>query len=293
MSPRILSAILATAATSAGGIALHAADSPYLPGAERTSVSLGASRSQYDNFFLGDQKVSNKDAFGSDEKVTQDSISLTGQYGLTKTLAVDLTVGYTRVDFKPVDLTNKGRDDTYLGLTTVTIDEFDPAIAEYHLPTVAIRVGAIIAGSYDSGAIGVPSAAGLGANGAEASLILGKYCTEIKFGLTASVGFRNYVGDVPGQLLWSVGAYQSIVDQVVLSGRLHGSRATTGPDIAGPGFTGYFPGVREEKTEGELSVTYTGMVDSQLGLFAATVIDAGARNTGDATTFGFFVGHLF
>lgn len=293
MSQSILPVILATAVTCAGAAALHAADSPYLPGAQRVSVGLSASRSQYDNFFLGDKKVSNKDAFGSDEKVTQDTVSLNGQYGLTKRVAVDLTVGYTRVDFKPVDLKNKGRDDTYLGLTTIALDEFDPEVAEYNLPTVAVRVGAIIAGSYDVGEIGVPSAPGLGVNGAEASVILGKYFGTIGFGLTASGGFRHYAGAVPGQLLWSVGAYQSIIDQVVLAGRVHGSRSTTGTDIGGPGFTGYFPGVREEKTEGELSVTYTGLTDSQVGLFAATVFDSGARNTGDATTFGFFVGHLF
>ena len=271
-----------------------AADSAYVPKVGGIDTSLTISRSSYNNFYLGDVKVSNKDAFGSDEKVNQSTATLALRYGVNARTAIDVTVGYTSVDFKPLDKKENGLDDTRVGVTTILADEFDDALAQYNLPTVSLRVGAIIKGTYKTGEnVAGPTAPGLGANGAEAAVLFGKYFTSIGFGLNASAGFRYYAENVPGRLLWSAGAYQVIADQVVISGQVQASRAGTGPDIGGPGFTGDFRVVREEKTEGELALTYTGIPDSQFGIFGAKVIGSGNRNVGDATTFGLFLGHLF
>jgi hypothetical protein len=271
-----------------------AADSAYVPRVGGVDTSLTISRSSYDNFYLGDVKVSNQDAFGSNEKVYQGTASLAVRYGVNARTALDVTVGYTSVDFKPLDIKEKGLDDTRLGVTTVLADEFDDALAKYNLPTVSMRIGVIIKGTYNTGeSVAGPTAPGLGANGAEASLLFGKYFASIGFGLTASAGFRYYAEEVPGRLLWSAGAYQVIADQVVVSGQVQASRSGTGPDIGGPGFTGDFRAVREEKAESEIAVAYTGIADSQFGIFGAKTLASGNRNVGDATTYGLFLGHQF
>ena len=273
---------------------LVAADSAYITSEGRFDTSLTASTSSYDTFFLGETKLSNKDAFGSDEKVTQNTVTLAVRYGITSRVGVDLSVGQTAVNFRPQTEKVGGLDDTRIGITSVLVSEFDDVGVDYHLPTISMRIGGIIKGTYDSGADVVgPSAPGLGENGAEAALLFGKYFADIGFGLNASVGFKHYSGEVPGRLLWSAGAYQSVVDQVVLSGQITSERSGSGPDIGGPGFTGDFKAVREEDTQGELSVTYTGLTDTQVGVFGAKCLSFGNRNVGNATTLGIFVGHLF
>ncbi len=266
-----------------------AVDSPWIPAVGSLETNLSYARQSYDRFWLGEKEVSNKDAFGSDKTVVQNTGTLSGRYGINAWLAADLAVGYTSIDFAPLDQTESGINDTRFGVQGLVLDEFNPQFTAS--PTLSVRLGGIIAGTYDTGdqVVG-PSAPGVGSNGIELSAQLGKSCSEIGFGVSSQLGYRwNLTDDVPDALFWSVGAYQSILDQVVVGAAYRVDNSRSGPDIGDPGFT--FPAVRQEKSNVDVNLTYVGYPGCQVGVFGSWAVDG--RNVGKETVYGLFVGHTF
>lgn len=267
--------------------AAHGQYSPYVPANQQIVASPSFVYSTYDEFWAGDQKVDLGAAtpFG---RQNQYYAGVTLEYGMCESFAFDATVGYIWTQFSdgPPGLSpwnDDGLYDTTLGIRWRIIDEFKEE-AKW-VPTVGVRLGGIIAGTYSaqptaSNPVGFPFAPGDGASGVETSLLLGKQLCP-NFGLAADLGWRYRVEDVPQDIFGSFGAYFTI-DWFTASAAYRGSYALSGPDIGQPGFT--FPEVQEINHLVELSVGWMAKTGQSVQIFGA--MNFAGQNTGDKTIIG-------
>lgn len=228
----------------------------------------------YDTFYAGRAKMT------LPEDIVQNTTSLRFDYGIAPRLALDATIGYTKVKFSPGDDSFKrsGRDDSQIGLTYALVEETAEG------PALTWRVGAIIGGNYDVPTSLPPINPGDGADGFETSLAIGK-SFEGGFAIYSEVGYRNRNNGVPDDLFGSVGASQRIGAFNVNVG-YRTTRGQSGGDIGGPGFgTDFgFPGVKEttQFIEGGVSFTDGGGRSYQAGVAQSI---GSIRNSGEATVY--------
>jgi len=256
--------------------------SPYLPAKEQIVASPSFVYSTYDEFWVGDNKVTTKQAgLGSRQNQYYAGVGL--EYGVIENLAVDATIGWVWSEF--VDpppgspsLKDDGLYDTAIGVRYRIVDEFKSD--SKWMPTLGVRLGGIIAGTYSAAPTaanpaGFPFAPGDGASGVETSLLFGKQICS-GFGLAGDFGWRYRTDDVPQDIFGSFGAYANI-DWFIASAAYRGSYALSGPNIGDPGFT--FPEVQEINHLVEVSVGYVAKTGQSIQIFGAKSI--AGQNTGD------------
>lgn len=184
------------------------------------------------------------------DTVDQQSATVSVEYGITTQLALDATVGYTRVDSSTCGkgATDDGFTDSRLGVRYSILDEH--ATSNDWVPTVTLRAGAIIAGTYNEGR---PFSAGDGAHGAEFSALVGKTLGGTGFGVFSELGYRVRENPVPDDLFASVGVYKTL-GSFTLSTVYRHVQSLSGLDIMDPGFT--FPQLKEINQLLEAGVGY-------------------------------------
>jgi hypothetical protein len=250
------------------------AQSPWLPQSGQLVVNPWVTYQSFDRFWFGSDKMD----FPDTDQLT---VLTTLEYGVFEDLALDATVGYTRtIGTRPGAGLDDGLADTQLGVRYRLLDEyrFD---AEW-VPSVALRAGAVIEGTYEENK---PESPGDGASGVEGSLIVGKsFYTEAtgEFGFSGDVGVRAREGSVPEDFFFSSGVYKSFENGLLLSFALRHNQGMSGPDIGDPGFT--FPKVKEIQGNLEYGIGYTDDVGRHVGFFVAHTIYG--RNTGEKLIFG-------
>ena len=139
--------------------------SAYLPLEGRFTLSGSYIFETFDEFWAGRKKMDLPD------DIHQHTVSVGLEYGLLDDVALDLTLGYTRTSFSSVDDLD-GLNDTTLGVRWRMFDEF--RYDSPYIPTLTLRLGGIIEGSYDTVTTGAPNSPGDGASGIETSLLFGK-----------------------------------------------------------------------------------------------------------------------
>lgn len=271
---------LVTLAVSLAAIAGASAQSVWLPEKGQFVVTPGYAYQFYDEFLVGKTKT----------KLPADIVQQTGflslEYGLTPKFAADAIIGYTRIDFDPPGAPNSSRDgldDTRLGLRYRFLDEDLGGRA--WVPAVGLRIGGIIAGTYDIPQTLPPINPGDGANGFETSLLLGKTFGQTGFGAYVDIGYRVRDQDVPDDVFGSAGVFQHLGPVTLSFGYRH-IQGLSGGDIGGPGFgTSYgFPQVKEINQLIEGGIAYTDKGGRSYQFTVAQKIDG--RNTGDKLVFG-------
>ena len=276
---------LASFAIALAANAAHAQLSAYPPARGQLIASVAYQYSRYDEFWVGDNTISLDLATGFREQ-RQHSTFLTLEYGILDNLAIDATVGYSWAEFHDGpsgarDLTDDGLTDTTFGLRYRVLDE-----RNFHgLPTVTLRVGGIIAGTYDDA---FPFSSGDGADGIETSALLGKQlCPGL--GLYGEIGYRWRNNDVPDDLFGAVGLAVTYIKDVTLSVGYRHTESQSGPDIGSPGFgTAFgFPQVKEVDQRIESSLSYTDSGERTYALYFAQTLNG--RNTGEKSVFGLSV----
>jgi hypothetical protein len=272
---------LIPAVVLAAGVSAQAQYSAWLPKQNEFIVTPVFTYSTFDEFWLGDDKMGNPGAVPSknDESLDQYTGYLVLEYGFTERLAADLSVGYTATDteaFVPGGDSDRGLADVMAGLRYRLVDEHSEAA--YGFPTVTIRAGVIIPGTYDEN---FPFSAGDGAHGFETSILLAKEICP-GFGAFGDIGYRVRENDVPDDFLASVGLYAAYRGFSASVAYRH-VQGLSGPDIGDPGFT--FPEVKEivQNVEGGLGYTDSGGRFYQV--FYARTIDG--ENTGQKDIIGF------
>jgi hypothetical protein len=271
---------LATLAVSLSAASGAFAQSVWLPEKGQLVVAPAYAYQTFDEFLAGKTKTT------LPADIVQQTGSIGLEYGLTPKFAVDATIGYTRVDFDPPGAPNTrrdGLDDTRLGLRYRFIDE--DLSGRAWVPAVGVRIGGIIAGTYDVPTTLPPINPGDGANGFETSLLLGKTFGQTGFGAYADLGYRVRDHDVPDDLFGSVGVFKHLGPVTLSFGYRH-IQGLSGGDIGGPGFgTSYgFPQVKEINQLIEGGIAYTDKGGRSYQFTVAQKIDG--RNTGDKLVFG-------
>jgi len=254
------------------------AQSAWLPAEQQFIATPGFSFSTFDRFWMGRTKISNPPNGKSLDQYTG-FVSL--EYGILDNLAADATVGYTATDTDAFggNASDKGLADTMLGLRYRLLDEHNPSCP--WAPTISLRAGAVIAGTYDSNK---PFSAGDGAHAFEGSLLLGKAFGDSGFGLYGEIGYRVRESPVPDDIFGRAGAYQQLGPVTVAAGYRH-VQSRSGLDIGGPGFdpaagrSHGFPAVKEINQLFEGGVSFTDKAGRSYYFSFIKSIDG--RNTGD------------
>jgi hypothetical protein len=245
--------------------------SVWLPGADKLVVTPSYVYQTFDQFWMGAEKVD----LGGD--LFQHTAFLGFDYGLTDDTALDATVGWVWSEADGVfgDNNDDGLTDTTFGLRQRFVDE--SALGLWWVPSLALRVGGIIPGTYDPN---FEFSAGDGVAGAEVSLLGGKsICSG--FGLYGDVGYRYRDGKVPDEWFGSAGLFLSWKFLSATAGYRF-FEGLSGNDIGDTGFT--FPTVKEISQNLEASIGFTDPGGRYYQLFYAHTIDG--RNTGQRDIFG-------
>lgn len=260
------------------------AQSAWIPEQQELRATPGFSFSTFDEFWVGRTKVK------SDGDLDQYSGYVSLEYGILKNLAADATIGYTATDTDAFDTapfggaSDEGLADTYLGLRYRVIDE--RTAGSRWAPTLTLRAGAVIPGTYDSN---LPFSAGDGAHAFEGSVLFGKAIGNFGFGLYGDIGYRVRESPVPDDVFGTVGIYQQIDAFTLTVGYRH-TQGLSGLDIEGAGWdpgagrSSGFPALREitQIVEGGISYTDKGRRNYQITVGRS--VDG--RNTGDRLIVG-------
>lgn len=278
MKSNVVRSIGLTAVLTAAGTSMAQAQSAWLPLEKQFVVTPSYVYQLFDEFWMGPKKVN--PAWSS--AIKQHTVSASVEYGISKNWAADVTFGWTRSEAKFTGGdTLQGMIDTTAGIRYRFLDE--TAVKCPYAPTLTLRFGGILAGSYPT-STPLPHSPGDGASGFETSLLFGKAIGQTGFGIFGDAGYRNRAMKVPDDLFFSAGVYKQLFRSWTISAGYRQVIAQSGLDIGGPGFANQWPLLRENKKSVEVGLGFTDKHDFHYQLFGAMVIDG--RNTGESTIMG-------
>ncbi|HTD87536.1 MAG TPA: hypothetical protein VK850_13235 [Candidatus Binatia bacterium] len=283
---------LGIAAGLAVGLSADAQHSVWTPEQGKIVITPSYVYQTFDEFWAGKDKVK------LDGELWQHIAAFSIDYGITEDLTVDATIGWvwSETDSSAPGAgrqhaNDNGLMDTTFGIRDRFIDEND--FNRWWIPSLALRVGGIIEGTYDKN---FPFSAGDGASGGEVSLLGGKRLCSYS-GFYGDVGYRYRDGRVPDDWFGSAGVYFSwkFLSATVGYRFTHG---LSGNDIGDPKFVqritsgrDAFPLVREISQNFETSIGFTDPGGRFYQAFYAHTFDG--RNTGERDIFGGAIGLTF
>ncbi len=286
-------ALVVTIMTAVGSPAFADGVSPWLPAPGAGFVNLSYVSQNANQFYVQDNlrgtPPQNAVPDGKGPNLGQHTVWLNGMYGFSDAIAIDFRVGAAR-SYASAGPTG-GRDtyagvtDSNIGVTWRIVDE----LVNPSLPSIALRGGAIIAGSYTPGYI---NSIGDGASGIEVSALAGKYFMD-RFAVSGEVGYRDREGDVPADLFVNVSG-GVLVDNIGLSINYKIVDAQSGLQIGVPPFTPggrVFPMLEEDIQFLSGTMTLNVSDTMNLGLSYGEVIDG--RNTSKSKVFSVTMSYQF
>ena len=246
------------------------------------------------------QTVKGKGALGAtDANLAQNTVWLGVNYALHDAVALDVQSAWAQ-SFVAGAVGPAGGQESYSGLfdsnIAITWRIVDELISD--APSIAVRVGAILSGNYDTGYI---NSLGDGGNGVEASLLLGKFWDAA--GVSAEIGYRNRTStevnpmavgagmsvaemvDIPEDMFFNLGLFVPTGSRVTIGVDYRMVNALSGIQLGGEGFSpSRFPGLEEDShiVGGRVIANVTEYV-SVNGFFGQVVK---GRNTAASRIFG-------
>lgn len=266
---------------------LFADGSAWLPEPGTGHLSLSYVSQSAEEFYRGTDKRPLPG--GGQEDLAQNTVWLGGTYGLNDSFALDIQTGWAKSQFMtgpgiPTPSESfSGMVDTSVGLTWRIVDE---VVSD--LPSVALRVGAIRAGDYETGYI---NSLGDGGDGYEVSLVVGRFIGD-QVGLSAELGARNRNENIPGERFANLSGIWFLNDALTLGVEYRMVNSTSGLQIGGPGFSpNRFPEIEEDTQTVGARLYYSVNENFSLSLFGASVIDG--RNAAASSIFGVSASYSF
>ena len=243
----------------------------------------------------------------SDANLAQNTMWFAANYAVNDFVALDIQSAFAS-SFVKGGVGPSGGEESYSGLfdsnIALTFRLVDELISD--APSVAVRIGGILAGAYDTGYI---NSLGDGGHGLETSLIVGKFGSAA--GFSAELGFRvrgstevnqqalggagamsGETVDIPNDMFVNLGLFIPAGNAVTLGVDYRMVNALSGIDIGGPGFSpSRFPGLQENAhlVGGRLLINATDTVN--LNVFFGQVV--AGKNTAASRIFGAGVGFGF
>ena len=293
------------------GLAAHPASaqgSPWIAEPGTGSVNLTYANQNATEYYSQATKTTGAlGRVGSGGRLSQNTLWFGLNYAVTDAVAFDVQSAWAASSLPgaadaPVP---SGGEEGYSGLfdsnVAVTWRIVDELVT--NSPSVALRVGAIVAGAYDTGYI---NSLGDGGQGIETSLIIGKFGSAV--GFSGEIGYRartstdvntNAVGavageqvDIPNDMFVNLGFFIPAGDVVTIGVDYRMINALSGLELGGEGFSpSRFPGVNEDihMVGGRLIANVTDLV-SVNGFFGQVVRGrntAASRVIGAGLSFGF------
>ncbi len=259
---------------------------PWIAEPRSGSVTISYGHQAATEFWRADNKGPTP---GNGAELSQTTGWLDFNYALTDAVAVDVRSGFGRSHIPgPVGPTPQesfsGLVDTNVSLTWRILDE----LVTNGAPSIAIRAGVIAAGGYETGHI---NSLGDGGNGAEASVIVGRFVDRV--GFSGELGYRLRSGEIPADTFANLAAFLALTDRISVAADYRMVNGDdSGLDIGGPGFApDRFPELQEDAQllGGRLLVTLN---DSfSLNGFYGQVVSG--RNTAASSVFGAGVTYTF
>src|SRR5438034_4494477 len=250
------------------------AESARLPEPDQFVVTPWYNFSVFRKLWIGETKTSIEIKPEDDFELNDGMIRL--DYGLSRRFALDLTMGYTSAATKAWNPQNEpqsaqGLMDTQLGVRYRVLDE--TADQRWYVPTLTLRLGGIIKGSYDPD---FPMAPGDGASGIETSVMMTRTLSPSGFGVYGEFGYRLRDNHVPQTLFGSAGLSETIkLDWVINSLSVYagyrGLYDLNGTDLTG----GHVAGTPSDYIN--LSYTRTAQEIYHMGELGLAFSDRGGR----------------
>lgn len=221
-----------------------AAGSPWLPTPGGGNISVSYVSQAATEFYRAGDKVPTP---GGGHNLAQQTIWVDGMYGLTDSLAIDFQVGESRSQYvtgigPPTRQNLNGLADVSFGMTYRVVDEVITSG-----PSIAFRVGGIVAGNYEQGFV---NSLGDGGSGIEVSGLIGKFIGN-RVGLSGEIGYRYRASDVheiPPNVFAKFSGGVLVGGGIGLSLNYIIDDSVRGLDIGGPGFSpAVFPELQEDK----------------------------------------------
>ena len=244
MRSKSLSILAVVAAVAICASPAFAGGSPWLPAPGGGSITVSYVSQKATEFYRGTVKGPTP---GGGNELSQNTVWVDGTYGFSDSLALDFRVGGAQSSFAtgpglpPSQDSITGLADVNVGLVWRAVDEL---VSDG--PSIAFRVGAIKAGSYETGYI---NSLGDGGNGVEVSALIGKYI-EDRFAVSGELGYRNRSSgdhDIPANLFARLAAGVILGSRVGVTFNYEMENATSGLQIGGPGFSpSVFPELEED-----------------------------------------------
>lgn len=226
--------------------------SPWLPEPSTGSVSFSYVHQNADEFWHCDPAApscpqggtTKTSTPGGGEDLRQNTLWLNASYALSDSVALDAQLGWAKTAFTGPGPKRMGADnlngvtDFNVGLRWRVADEL---VDDW--PSVALRVGAIVAGNYETGWI---NSVGDGGDGVEGSIIVGKFLVN-RLALSGELGYRARNNDIPSEMFFNLGGTVAINDAITLGMEYRRVNAEDSLQIGGPGFAPpRFPEVEED-----------------------------------------------
>lgn len=252
------------------------AQTVWLPFEKHFNTTLSYTYETFDDFWRGPNK---RDLNAT---IDQHSAHVFMEYSFLEDFAVDTTLGYTRTSLStPGSKDLDGLDDTKLGVRWRFLNEYDfEEKSNEWIPSLALRVGGIIEGTYDIQTTGAPHSPGDSANGMEFSLLGGKQWNDIGFGVYGDVGYRFRDQSVPEDFFLKTGIYKTIPYGLTLTFNFQHVQALSGRDLSDPEFTpSKFPELKQISNTINGGIYYEDGNQNSYGVSVGTTVDG--RNTGD------------
>lgn len=288
-----LIALVVTVTTAIGSSAFADGVSPWLPAPGAGFVNLSYVSQNATQFYVQEDlrgtPPQNMVRDGKGPNLGQHTVWLNGMYGWSDAVAIDVRVGLAR-SYASAGPTG-GRDnysgvtDTNIGVTWRIVDE----LVKPSLPSIALRGGAIIEGSYTPGYI---NSIGDGASGLELSALAGKFLADW-LAVSGEVGYRIRDEDVPEDLFVNLSG-GVLFENIGLSVNYKLVDAQSGLQIGVPPFTPVgrvFPRLEEDVQFLSGTVSLNVSDQTNLAVSYGEVIDG--RNTSKSKVFSVTMGYLF
>ena len=243
----------------------------------------------------------------TDASLAQNTMWFAANYAVNDFVALDIQSAFAS-SFVKGGVGPSGGEESYSGLfdsnIALTFRLVDELISD--APSVAVRIGGILAGAYDTGYI---NSLGDGGHGLETSLIVGKFGSAA--GFSAELGFRvrgstevnqqalggagataGETVDIPNDMFVNLGLFIPAGNAVTLGVDYRMVNALSGIDIGGMGFSpSRFPGLQEDAhlVGGRVLINATDTVN--VNVFFGQVV--AGKNTAASRIFGAGVGFGF
>lgn len=248
------------------------------------SISATYVTESFDEFWRGENKISGPPDNVEGAGIEQQTLWIHYDEHLADDISYSITTGFTKSHFKKTPPASRGdfdgRADSFVDLKYLLLDEFS---SNDGYPTVSVRAGVIIAGTYPLSSAGNPHAPGDGADGVKTSLLIGQFLSN-NFSISGELGYQYNNNNVPNDIFYNVGASYQFENGWRFDGLYAITNGQSGTDIGGPGFSpAEFEKLKEERTLVDIGLFFPIDDTQALGFNYANVLDG--RNTGKSDIF--------